>query len=425
MRVKSGALRLAVCVAIVCAATSVDAQLGGLKKLGTKIKDGAVGGVTGVVKGARGKDSSEKGAPSAPAELAARDSCKPDISRVDKISKEKVEAYSQPLFATSFMGSMWKAQETYITMLFVHSGNNYGIELVVQKKEGSEERAVFESQYRAAVGRPIQLGFKDGKPLEIMVTDVRNNSQMTGFLSDSKRVTTTVTLAAELRDDDLPRVREALTTGQVDAVRVQLAGGVEISKSVDDKLGRQLMQKAGCFFEGVVLPTASVGGGGAVASGVNVAGGESTSQRDYVSSAPGKYLFKKGRARAGDYVELEPGGRFFSQENGRSFAGTYTVKGDVLTLLLSTGQAARAKFSGDTIVDSDGIVWEKPADAPKPPAAALTIDQIIQMVDAKLPDDLIITTIRNSGSKFDLNPDVLIRLKTAGVSDTVLRAMSK
>lgn len=424
MRVKSELSVLAVCVAVVCAATSVDAQLGGLKKLGTKIKDGAVGGVTGVVKGARGKDSSEKGAPSAPAEVAAGGNCKPDVSQVDKISKEKVEAYSQPLFATSFMGSMWKAQETYITMLFVHSGNNYRIELVVQKKEGSEERAVFESQYRAAVGRPIQFGFKDGKPLEIMVTDVRNNSQMTGFLSDSKRVTTTVTLAAPLRDEDLPSVREALTTGQVDAVRVQLAGGVEILKTVDDKLGRQLMQKAGCFFEGVVLRPTSVGGGGAVASGVNIGGDESSSKRDYVSLAPGKYLFKTGRARAGDYIELGADGKFFVQLNGRAVAGTYSVQGDALTIVLPTGAAERAKFSNNTITFSDGNVWEKSPDAPKP-QATLTIDQIIQMVAAKLPDDLIITTIRNSGSTFDLNPDVLIRLKTAGVSDTVLRAMSK
>jgi hypothetical protein len=66
-----------------------------------------------------------------------------------------------------------------------------------------------------------------------------------------------------------------------------------------------------------------------------------------------------------------------------------------------------------------------PTAAPKQTTAQLTIDQVIQMVTAKLPDDIIITTIRNSGSKFDLNPDALIKLKTAGVSDTVLRAMMK
>jgi len=59
------------------------------------------------------------------------------------------------------------------------------------------------------------------------------------------------------------------------------------------------------------------------------------------------------------------------------------------------------------------------------PASQLTIDQIIQMVAAKLPDDIIITTIRNSSSKFELTPEALIKLKTAGVSDAVIRAMGQ
>ncbi len=59
------------------------------------------------------------------------------------------------------------------------------------------------------------------------------------------------------------------------------------------------------------------------------------------------------------------------------------------------------------------------------PTSPLTIDQIIQMVAAKLPDDVIITTLQNSGSKFDLSPDALIKLKTSGVSDAVIRTMTQ
>jgi len=66
----------------------------------------------------------------------------------------------------------------------------------------------------------------------------------------------------------------------------------------------------------------------------------------------------------------------------------------------------------------------KQAESQKP-GAQLTIDQVIQMVSAKLADDIIMTTIRNSSSKFDLTPDALIKLKTAGVSDEVIRAMTK
>jgi hypothetical protein len=57
--------------------------------------------------------------------------------------------------------------------------------------------------------------------------------------------------------------------------------------------------------------------------------------------------------------------------------------------------------------------------------AQLTVEQVIRMVKAKLPDDIIITTIQKSGSKFDLTPDALIKLKTAGVSDAVIRAMTR
>jgi hypothetical protein len=66
-------------------------------------------------------------------------------------------------------------------------------------------------------------------------------------------------------------------------------------------------------------------------------------------------------------------------------------------------------------------------DASKPAKAAtpLTIDQIIQMVAVKLADDIIITTIQNSRSKFDLTPEALIKLKSAGVSDAVIRAMTQ
>ena len=71
-----------------------------------------------------------------------------------------------------------------------------------------------------------------------------------------------------------------------------------------------------------------------------------------------------------------------------------------------------------------GSLGGKQAEQQKP-AAQLTIDQVIQMVAAKLADDLIITTIQKSSSKFDLTPDALIKLKTAGVSDEVIRAMTK
>ena len=81
-------------------------------------------------------------------------------------------------------------------------------------------------------------------------------------------------------------------------------------------------------------------------------------------------------------------------------------------------------------LDKRGIDLSAVADPPKQAepqttATHLTIDQIIQMVAAKLPDDIIITTIQKSSSKFELTPEALIKLKTAGVSDAVIRAMTQ
>lgn len=84
------------------------------------------------------------------------------------------------------------------------------------------------------------------------------------------------------------------------------------------------------------------------------------------------------------------------------------------------------RFVGNTLVDPDGGVWYRsPASEKASGSSSLTIEQVIQMVGAKLSDDLIIATIEKSGSKFDMTADNMIRLKTAGASDAVIRAMLK
>jgi hypothetical protein len=85
---------------------------------------------------------------------------------------------------------------------------------------------------------------------------------------------------------------------------------------------------------------------------------------------------------------------------------------------------AKGRLIGDTIKDEEGIVWEKQGE-PAKSSTQLTIDQIIQMVNAKLADDIIIATIQKADSKFDLTPEALIKLKGAGVSAAVIRAMAR
>lgn len=55
-------------------------------------------------------------------------------------------------------------------------------------------------------------------------------------------------------------------------------------------------------------------------------------------------------------------------------------------------------------------------------ATAVTNYDLVQMTHAGLSDDLIISTIRSRGGRFDLSPGGLISLKQQGVSDQVVLA---
>ena len=57
--------------------------------------------------------------------------------------------------------------------------------------------------------------------------------------------------------------------------------------------------------------------------------------------------------------------------------------------------------------------------------AALTNDDVIKMVEAKLPDGVIAAKIKSSPCKFDTSLDALIKLRQAGISDAVMQAMTE
>jgi len=57
------------------------------------------------------------------------------------------------------------------------------------------------------------------------------------------------------------------------------------------------------------------------------------------------------------------------------------------------------------------------------PPAGLTVDGVISLISAGISDDLIIAKIRKSGQMFDLSTDDMVRLKKAGASDAVMKAM--
>ena len=264
--------------------------------------------------------------------------CKPAFSETDKISKEKYDVWGAVL---SEKGGIMSTSKVAIVATIWRQGKVNQIQLRVDRTEASAVNAGMASPLRGIVGKPFYLGFKTGDPLAFEVTGVENTGGVQQGLFAATGLTRAF-LRSAVSDKALAALREALVSRQIDSVRVALEGDVRIEASVDDRVGKKMMQQFSCFYESLDK------------QGINLS------------------------------TAVDP-----------------------------PGQAGRPASAG-----------EKQAETQKP-AAQLTIDQVIQMVAAKLADDIIITAIRNSSSKFDLTPDALIRLKTAGVSDEVIRAMAR
>jgi hypothetical protein len=64
-----------------------------------------------------------------------------------------------------------------------------------------------------------------------------------------------------------------------------------------------------------------------------------------------------------------------------------------------------------------------PASARAQAAPPLTNDDVIKMVQAKLPDAVVVAKIKSSPCKLDTSADTLIKLRQAGLSDAVMQAM--
>ena len=329
--------------------------------------------------------------------------CKPDRSGQDKLSKQQLNFWFKTV-STSGVA---------ITIFVGRGAFTNWVNVQIDKQEAAAtSNAQFQSPLRAEKGNPFYFGLKNGEPMTFVSTEVSNNAKVSGsFLAgfSGKNLYTIVVLSATIQDKEMAALRDAFTRKQVDAVRIVLAGDIVIQASVSDKDGARLMEKFGCFYQWLDE------------KGIDLTAPDPPPVAPSDPSISGKYARKNN---ANDYIELKPDGTFSLQIKGTGYGGNYKVQGDTLTTQVSHGPAGTAHVSGNTLTFSDGNGYERQSEAQKPTAAAqLTIDQIIQMVAAKLPDDVIIATIRKSGSKFDLTPDALIKLKTAGVSDAVLRAM--
>ncbi len=269
--------------------------------------------------------------------LTAADSCKPDFSGQDNITKKPIVQWGKKLSSSGFMKNVLSGEDITFTALIQRASDKNNIWIVVNKAEENVGRAAFESQYRATKGDKITFGFKNGEPVTLVVTEVINQAKVVSGIFAGK-LTMTCGWAAQISDKEMGSMREVLTTKQIDAYSISSSSG-EINQAVDDNAGQSLLEKFRCFY-----------------STMDATGVKFTSSSEEVPSL------------------------------------TNSSKQDV---------------------------------AQKTTAAPVTVDQVIQMVTAKLSDDIIITTIHKSGSLYDLTPDTLIKLKSAGVSDAVIRAMTQ
>lgn len=146
----------------------------------------------------------------------------------------------------------------------------------------------------------------------------------------------------------------------------------------------------------------------------------------------GTYVCKDTK---GYFLELKPDGTFRLQMGGFLYSGKYDVSGNALTLVAESkderdlrghGPKYKATIQGETIPDLMGMTWVRQrADTSNPAKSeeVLTNADVIRMVEAKLPDAVVIAKVRSSAGKFDTSTDALIKLKQAGVSDAVIQAM--
>lgn len=349
--------------------------------------------------------------------------CKPNVSREDKITKERIDIWTQSLFSTNFGSSLMSTSEISVFATVGRYGTFNAVNIEIQKREESATNAAFESAYRGAVGKQFYFGFKNGDPVAFVVTEVGNEAKVQQGLLSAKGVTTVV-LSAVVQDNELATLREALTSRQIDSFRIVLSGDVRIEKSVNDNNGKKLMEKFSCFYQlldkrGINLSAVA----GSRTSPVDTSVIDTSV--DYSKSAAGKYVNQKNRT---EYIELKPDGTFYVQRKTSGYAGKYEITGNIITTVLPDGRAGRDKIQADAIIESDGTIWAREGGSPatsSAPSEVLTNEEVIWLTLAKLPDSVILTKIRNSTCKFDVSTDGLIKLKQAGVSDAVIQAMTE
>jgi hypothetical protein len=204
--------------------------------------------------------------------------CDPDVRGKDRITKQEIVQWQQVLTASGFLSAALLEKDITFTAYVARVGDKNVVGIVVQKVEENLARAAFETQFRAAKGDEIFLGFKNGGPVTFITTKAGNSAQAGTF---SGKLNMSANWEAEVSDADLAVHRDALTTRLIDAIRITAASG-QIDRAIPEKNGQRLMQKFGCFFR--TLESAGVSVPAGEQSEIDTAGGVVAMQRASNSS---------------------------------------------------------------------------------------------------------------------------------------------
>ncbi|NVN99794.1 MAG: hypothetical protein HXX17_10750 [Geobacteraceae bacterium] len=175
--------------------------------------------------------------------LSYGQSCKPDISQLDKITKRSTQKWVQSL---DHDRQFWEGSTSEIFAVVGSYGKTHAINVELKILTPSNKQATLGQVYRGAKGNIFSFGFDKGEPITFTATEVGNTSALGGF---SGLATTIVVLAAHVSDKELAAIRNTLTTKKIDAVRIILEGNVIIEREVKEDRGEEMRQKFECFYQ--------------------------------------------------------------------------------------------------------------------------------------------------------------------------------
>lgn len=101
-----------------------------------------------------------------------------------------------------------------------------------------------------------------------------------------------------------------------------------------------------------------------------------------------------------------------------------------IALGLTLSVAANSVFGQSSTVKKKAVTTQSAPSSSLPPSGlapgpghGLSIQEVIQMVQAKVPENIISAKVKKSGVPFDLSPEQLVALKKAGASDSLMEVL--